>query len=185
VPVVRNISRLSILALAMAFVASCDGSKTTSPMAGHNHAVVAPSSVFASDLANQVKEATARYHSDEQATKDGYAVASPCVALPGVGGMGFHWINGALVDPVFEPLKPEAVLYGPDANGRTQLVAVEYIVINVGQPRPSFDGHLFDIGGAPIPVAHWTLHVWVHLSNPNGLFNPWNPAVVCPGSGAT
>lgn len=182
-PVVKNMLRLSIPALAIIVAASCDGSKSTSPMAGHNHAVVAPSAVvFTSELANQVKEETARYHSQVQATKAGYAVASPCVALPGVGAMGYHWVNNALVDPVFDPLQPEAVIYGPDAKGRLQLVAVEYIVINVGQPRPSFEGQLFDIGGAPVPVPHWTLHVWLHLSNPNGLFNPWNPAVVCPSA---
>jgi hypothetical protein len=184
VPAVRIISRIAIATLGVAVAASCDGSKATSPMAGHNHAPNSTTSAvrYSSDLANTIRSETDRFHSQVQATKAGYAEASPCVFNPGVGGMGFHWVNGALVDPVFDAHNPEAVIYGPDANGRLQLVAVEYIVINVGQPAPTFDGQPFDVGGAPIPVPHWTLHVWVHLSNPAGLFNPWNPAVVCPGS---
>jgi hypothetical protein len=89
--------------------------------------------------------------------------------------MGFHWVNGGEVDPVFDPMNPEAVLYGP--NGK--LVAVEYIVINTGQAAPTFDGQPFDVGGAPLPVAHWTLHVWLYQQNPSGLFFAWNPTIVC------
>lgn len=146
-------------------------------MAGHNHSIVAPSFVkYNSPLATQVKGATARFNSQVQASKAGYAVASPCVSNPAAGGMGFHWVNGALVDPVFDPMNPEAVLY--DASGK--LLAVEYIVIDVGQPAPTFGDQPFDVGGAPIPGPHWTLHVWLFEENSNGLFNPWNPAVVCP-----
>jgi hypothetical protein len=45
---------------------------------------------------------------------------------------------------------------------------------------PYFDGHLFDIGGTPVRLPHWSLHVWVHQDNPSGVFNPWNPSIVCP-----
>ena len=177
----RLISRISVPSLAVAVVAivaaSCDSAKSTDPMAGHNHAVVAPSTVrFASDLANQVRSATVRFHSQTQAARAGYELASPCIANPSAGGMGFHWVNGPLVDPVFDALHPEAVLYDTDG----ELVAVEYIVINVGQPAPTFDGEPFNVGGAPIQVAHWTLHVWLYRPNSNGLFNPWNPAITCP-----
>jgi hypothetical protein len=129
----------------------------------------------AAGLAKSVHAATARFHSQVQATKNGYAIASPCVAVPGLGGMGFHWVNNQLVDPVFDAMNPEAVLY--DTQGK--LVAVEYIVIDVGQPRPSFDGQLFDIGGTPVPVPHYSLHAWVHMDNPNGMFTPFNPALSC------
>ena len=93
--------------------------------------------------------------------------------------MGFHWVNHAIVDPVFEPLEPEAVLYVPNGNGKLKLVAVEYIVINIGQPAPTFDGHPFDVGGTPIPVPHWSLHVWIHKDNPSGIFAPFNPTLSC------
>lgn len=128
----------------------------------------------------KVKAFSAPFHSTAFATRAGYAQASPCVAAPGLGGMGFHWVNDALVDPVFEPLRPEALLYEPDARGRLRLVGVEYIVLDVGQPAPTFAGHPFDVGGSPIPAPHWTLHVWVHKANPSGVFTPFNPRVSCP-----
>jgi hypothetical protein len=130
-------------------------------------------------LAKAVRQATARYHSTVQATDAGYAEASNCVAVPGLGGMGFHWVNGSLVDPAFDPLEPEVMLYAPGPECQLHLVAVEYNVINVGQPAPTFDGHPFDVGGTPVPVPHWSLHVWVHKENPNGLFTPFNPAGSC------
>lgn len=123
---------------------------------------------------------TALYHAERQARLAGYDPDPYCVSAPGLGGMGHHWANEALVDPVFDPLKPEVVLYAPDANGNLKLVAVEYIVIDVGQPAPTFDGHPFDVGGTPVPVPHYSLHVWVHLWNPSGTFAPFNPNVSCP-----
>lgn len=177
---VRLLSWFGASSLAILLAASCDGSRGTEPsIAGHNHSATAvpdPSTArYDSDLANKVRVAMSRYHSKDEATAGGYALASPCISNPPTGGMGFHWVNGSLVDPTFDPMNPEAVLYGP--NGK--LVAIEYIVINVGQPRPSFDGHPFDINGAPIPVPHWTLHVWLWQENPSGLFFMWNPTIVC------
>ena len=177
----RLVSRISVSSLAIAavaFAASCDSARSTDPMAGHNHTnSVTPSNVrFDSDLANQVRSATVRFHSQTQAARAGYELASPCIANPPVGGMGFHWVNGPSVDPVYDPLHPEAVIYDTDG----ELVAVEYIVIDVGQPRPTFDGRPFDIGGAPLPVAHWTQHVWLYKPNPSGMLNPWNPVITCP-----
>lgn len=133
-----------------------------------------------SGLAKSVRQATARYHSTNQALSAGYAPDPECVAIPGVAGMGHHWVNFDLVDPVFEPLVPEVVLYEPGPNGKLHLVAVEYIIVDVGQPDPSFDGQAFDYNGAPLPFDHWALHVWVHKENPNGLFTPFNPSVSCP-----
>lgn len=124
--------------------------------------------------------ATARFHSTNQAINAGYEPDDHCVAVPGVGGMGYHWANQDLVDPVFDLLKPEVMLYEKGADGELELVAVEYIVINVGQPRPMFGDHPFDINGTPVPVPHWSLHVWIHKKNPAGIFRPFNPDVKCP-----
>jgi hypothetical protein len=168
--------------IAAALVLNACADVPSAPSRDMLHATVTASAAGASSSAGLVKTvhaATARYHSTTQATKAGYAVASPCVSHPTLGAMGFHWVNGALVDPVFDPLRPEAVLYAPSPNGSLKLVAVEYIVINVGQPAPTFDGHAFDVGGTPVPVAHWSLHVWVHLDNPNGIYTPFNPSVTC------
>ena len=161
---------------------SCD-TPTTPPQFDHNSAHANYATTSAGELtglAKELRQAVSHFNATTQATRAGYVVGSPCVAAPGLGGMGFHWVNNSLVDPVFDALKPEAVLYEPTKNGGLQFVAVEYIVINVGQPAPTFDGHPFDVGGTPVPVPHWSLHVWVNKTNPNGLFTPFNPDVVCP-----
>lgn len=133
-------------------------------------------------LLKELRQATARFHSTQQATRAGYKVASPCVVAmdPTLGAMGYHWVNQSLVDPIFEISKPEAVLYEPDENGNLKLVAAEYIVINVGQDRPYFGDHPFDIDGTPVPVPHWSLHVWLWKDNPDGIFTKINPNVKCP-----
>jgi hypothetical protein len=132
-----------------------------------------------SDLLRSVRNATSKFHSTAQAIMAGYEADEHCVSVPGLGGMGYHWVNFSLVDPVFDPLKPEAVLYATGPGGNLKLVALEYIIINVGQPRPSFGDQLFDIGGTPVPVPHWSLHVWLYENNPSGLFTPFNPNVSC------
>ena len=132
-----------------------------------------------SNLLKEVRNSTARFHSTTQAISEGYQPSEHCVSHPILGGMGYHWANPGLVDPVFDPLKPEAVLYAKGPGGNLRLVAVEYIVINVGQPRPMFGDRPFDVNGTPIPVPHWSLHVWAHEQNPSGTFAPFNPNVSC------
>jgi hypothetical protein len=172
---------LPVLAL---FVSCADGTEPVAAPFDHAaaHAVTPHMGVGHIDdaLAREVRQATARFSSTTQATKAGYVVGSPCVEAPGLGGMGFHWVANALVDPVFDALQPEAVLYEPQKNGRLELVAVEYIVVDVGQPAPTFGGQPFDVGGTPLPVPHWSLHLWVHRENPGGVFMPFNPNVDCP-----
>jgi hypothetical protein len=133
-----------------------------------------------SQLLKSVRQATSRYNSTTQAIAAGYVPDNHCVAVPNLGGMGYHWANPSLVDPVFDPLQPEVMLYATGPGGNLRLVAVEYVVIDIGQPRPSFDNEFFNIGGAPVPVPHWTLHVWVHEQNPSGIFVPFNPNITCP-----
>lgn len=69
------------------------------------------------DLLKSLRSATARFHSTKQAIAAGYTPDEHCVSVPNLGGMGYHWVNFGLVDPVFDPLKPEALLYatGPGA----------------------------------------------------------------------
>ncbi len=130
-------------------------------------------------LAQEVRRTTARFNSVEQAMRAGYEVDTHCVASP-AGGMGYHYPNLSLIDPVFDARNPETLLYARDRSGQLRLVAVEYVVVDVGQPTPTFDGQAFDVGGSPLPLPHWTLHVWIFEENSNGLFAPFNPAVSCP-----
>jgi hypothetical protein len=176
----QTVKRSLAATLAAVTLAAC----ADAPVAAPSHALLhsgvsAATAQAAPGLLKEVHAAVARFHSTTQATQAGYAVASPCIEVQPLGGMGFHWVNQALVDPVFDPLAPEALVYAPDANGNVKLVAAEYIVINVGQPAPTFDGQAFDVGGTPVPVAHWSLHVWAFRDNPAGVFTPFNPDVSC------
>ncbi len=132
------------------------------------------------ELLKDVRNATARFHSTTQAIGAGYVPDNHCVSVPNLGGMGYHWVNPSLVDPVFDPLKPEVVLYATGSDGELQLVAVEYIVINTGQTAPKFGNQPFIVGGTPVQVPHWSLHVWLYENNPSGIFVSFNPNISCP-----
>src|SRR6266550_3541506 len=60
-----------------------------------------------------VRAAVARYHSFEQALKDGYTLRAgePCVHSP-LGTMGYHVANAAfMADDTIDPSRPELLLY--------------------------------------------------------------------------
>lgn len=176
--------RHAVVAIAATLLSSACSEPPAAPLhqTQHQDHEVAPASASAgAPLADQLKhirQATARFHSTEQAIAAGYAPTEHCVASP-AGGMGMHWGNRNLVDPFFVPDQPEVLLYEPRPHGQPKLVAVEYVVLDVGQQRPELDGHLFDVGGTPNPLPHWSLHVWLYRDNPNGMFTPFNPAVTC------
>ena len=174
---------LALLMVSLVSTIACEESTGLEPMTHDGHASMAAARVGVGQLddavARDVRQMTARFSSVTQAAAEGYAVASACVAAPGLGGMGVHWLAQGLVDPVFDPAQPEAVLYEPQKNGSMEFVAVEYIVVDVGQPAPTFNGQPFNVGGTPLPIPHWSLHVWLFRENPNGVFTPFNPAVSC------
>lgn len=173
----------SVRAAGIAALGLAIGACGEQPTELHDHAdvtsSVAVSDAKLSDLLKDVRRETSRFNSTQQAIRADYAETHECVAVPGLGGMGQHWPNFDLVDPVFDPLRPEVLLYEPGPNGKPKLVAVEYVVIKAGQPWPTFDGHPFDDGGTPVAAPHWSLHVWLHKDNPNGIFTPFNPDVSC------
>jgi hypothetical protein len=132
----------------------------------------------------------ARYHSFEQAQRDGYTVeGEPCVAEPGLGTMGIHAINPPLLaDDAIDPLQPEILLYVPKSNGKLELVGVEYWKADADQnlgtdgDKPSVFGQPFDgpmPGHTPTMPIHYDLHVWIAEANPSGVFFPFNPAISC------
>jgi hypothetical protein len=147
------------------------------------------------DLIKAVRQRTSRYNATVQAIRAGYVPDDHCVAHPEFGGMGFHWVNQGLVGFDYDPLQPQVVLYAPRRGNNPELVGVEYVVLApphvwemeedeieaflAGEARPDFNGYPFDIGGTPVPVPHWSLHVWLHKHNPSGMFAPFNPNVSC------
>ena len=154
-------------------------------------AAIVTAAAAPSDDLQAVKAATARYHSVQQAQAAGYTTAGePCVAVPGLGAMGIHAVNPALVgDPAINSTQPEVLLYLPNANGRLQLVGVEYMKIdddqniNTDYDRPSLFGQPFNgpmEGHNDHMPIHYDLHVWLWADNPAGLFTPFNSSLSCP-----
>jgi hypothetical protein len=178
---------LAGITLALVLVAAaCDTPTAVPDVHGTHIHTAAPAdranlqaTVAQEDLLRAVRQATARFHSVPQAERRGYEQHSPCVEVPGMGAMGYHWVNVGLVDGHFDPLRPEALLYAPGPGEALQLVGVEYIVLNEGQDHPHFGDHPLDVGGTPDPRPHWSLHVWLYAENPNGMFAPFNPDVSC------
>jgi hypothetical protein len=132
-----------------------------------------------------VRKATAAFHNVARAERAGYGQFLPCFDSPGVGGMGQHYVNGALIDGTVTPTKPQAMVYEVDGDELT-LVAVEYIILYSQTPRDAAAPRLF---GQPFlhndGLRLWALHAWIWKHNPLGTFAPYNPKVeMCPGSPA-
>jgi hypothetical protein len=137
----------------------------------------------------KARAATAQYHDIDTALADGYIRVSACTEAPGLGAMGFHYLNPAYAaDTVIDPAKPEILLYAPKGNGGLRLVAVEYFKADADQnlstdgDRPTLNGVAFDgpmEGHDPGMPIHYDLHAWIWSHNPSGNFAPFNPEVAC------
>jgi hypothetical protein len=95
--------------------------------------------------------------------------------------MGYHYINGAMLDLAIDPLKPEAMVYAPGPNGKLALGAVEYIVPAAAWDEahtepPTLYGQVFGLEEA---LGVYELHVWIWRNNPAGMFFEWNSKVSC------
>ena len=95
-----------------------------------------------SDL-DAAKAATGRFHSLSVAGHAGYGLPPAgvplheCISNGSQGAMGFHYINGNLLDTTLDPTKPEALVYTPDAKGKLHLGALEFVVfltLDLGAP---------------------------------------------------
>lgn len=161
-------------------------------------ALLAPTLVTAqgprigSDLAT-VRAATAAYHQLEVALGDGYGPLHMCTDHEGgLGAMGQHYVAGDVVgDTVFDLTRPEVLVYEPMPNGRSRLVAVEFVVFadawaTVSNDPPQLFGRELSLVEAPnrygVP-AFWQIHVWLWRHNTAGSFSDWNPKVSCHGMG--
>lgn len=136
------------------------------------------------DLA-KLRKATAQYHRLEAAQAVGYDLVpglDHCFNNPGIGGMGYHYINVSLLDTTVDFLQPEAMVYVPGPNGILQLGAVEYIVPAAAwdaehSELPQVIGHEFHLNPS---LGVYVLHIWIWKNNPSGMFEDWNPKVSCP-----
>ena len=167
--------------------------------------VVGSASLFAASAARasgdssglaRVRAAIAPMHTTDAAVGAGYGLVpglDSCFEMPGMGGMGIHYINTSLLDLTVDPTEPEALVYQQLPNGSLHLGAVEYIV-----PQAPWDA----AHPGQLPVIHgltsqdmslhlnaalgvYVLHAWLFTRNPDGTFADWNPDVSClPGTGA-
>jgi hypothetical protein len=141
-----------------------------------------------------VKEATAHFRDVAAAGPAQYGEfhdvdGIACIAMPGEGAMGVHYVNQALVgDGAIDPLAPEALVYEPRDGGHLRLAAVEYLVVQeqwmaTHDAPPALFGQTFMLTPSPnrfgLP-AFYSLHAWIWERNPAGRYAMWNPAVHCP-----
>jgi hypothetical protein len=141
-----------------------------------------------------IRAVTAKYHNIALAEDAGYVPFKDvngvsCISMPGMGAMGVHYVNPALIDdPAIDPAAPEALVYAPDRDGTLRLAALEYLVprkawnAHHATPPALFQGHPFAVTQAPnrygLPTFY-SQHVWAWKANPVGPLAMWNPNVHC------
>ena len=136
------------------------------------------------DGLDDVRAATAAYHSVPQAEADGYGDPGlPCFDSPSTNeGMGFHLVNGDLLGDGgrLSETQPEALVYEM-RDGGLKLVAVEYLVpMTDSVDPPRFLGQTMIANN---DLGLWTLHAWIWKKNPQNLFASYNANVpLCPRS---
>src|SRR4051794_34641029 len=142
---------------------------------------------------NSARKATVQYKKLAAAEHDGYGLLKDakgisCIDNPGVGGMGIHYAKKELVgDGKVNLSTPDVLVYDPGANGKMQLVALEYVVFqkawdaNHSSP-PKLYGQEFELVEAGNRYGldpFYELHAWVWKHNSRGMFDDWNPKVSC------
>jgi hypothetical protein len=139
-----------------------------------------------------VRAATDAFHNLDIAMAAGYEKFYICTDREGTGGMGQHYVKGALVeDPVLDILRPEVLVYELRAGGGLRLAAVEYVVLkDAWHARHTAPPRLFGRALTLVPAGNryglppfYEIHVWLWTQNPRGMFNDWNPRVSCRGHG--
>ena len=155
------------------------------------------------DLVGQLdtlREATDKYHDFEVALSDGFTPSREQVA-----NMGAHFVHREREnDGVFDPAKPDFLLYVRDEVKEWELVGTGFLQPThlVGQDHPeAFVGPLdnwhthfslcshfrgtfsateeecVERGGLWFDTFGWMIHAYVWVDNPLGVFHMWNPNI--------
>ena len=147
----------------------------------------------ASALLKLVRESTERFKDVAEAEREHYSLVLGCVSGSDFGAMGLHYLNSGLLDEVnktlvFDPTRPQIVLYEATPDGGARLTGADFIVFadawDAKHPNdpPKLMGQLFHLFEAPNRFGlprFYTLHVWAWKENPNGAFVNWHPNVSC------
>lgn len=129
-------------------------------------------------LSDHVRLANDRFKDVAVAVSEGYAPI-PCASGADGGAMGVHYVNASLIGDSIDIKRPQAVMYEPKADGKLELIAVEYIT---SKGPASLEGQLFNFTNAPNRYGlgpFYELHVWAWRPNPHGTFADMNPTVSC------
>jgi hypothetical protein len=196
-----NHFRGSLAVIGVLAVAACADIASVSPEADIGQPSLAVEWAGNPELAKIVasaRAATSKYHDESVAIADGYRPTSVCESSS-IGAMGLHYNKPSLLgvipgssplngsDAVFDPTRPEVVLYEPQADGTKRLVAIEYVVFRsawdaLHSAPPTLAGIPFDqrFGSNAHGISdHYELHLWLWRENPLGVFRPYNPNVSC------
>ena len=78
--------------------------------------------------------ATRHFQTPAPAIKQGFGLVRDkkgiaCIAMPGMGAMGVHYLLGSRLDGKIQLRKPEALVYRFARNGHLRLAALEYLVL--------------------------------------------------------
>ena len=185
--------RNTLLLAGIALLGACTDPATTGTMssqaaqatqaaqAAEAAAIKAPASEN-KDIAT-LRAATAKFHRFEEAKSADYTFLfmNMCMvdqSAAKLGGMGYHYVNTALLDDKLDVANPEALLYEPQANGQLRLVAVEYVIPAAAWTSPN-PPELFGRKLVLNAFDLWALHVWAWENNPSGIYASWNPRVNC------
>ena len=174
-------SSLTALLLIVFIITGCEQSSVDNPVGTEGSLQKNPvqsgteSSSASNAILNQelalARSSTAKYHNIENALADGYEDIH--LYIP---NMGWHFLNPDYVDGVFEVDKPELLVYANKPGGGYRLVAVEYGV-PLAFPTPEGFTRDEDVWSENQGAGLWTLHAWVWLNNPDGVFYPFNTRV--------
>lgn len=188
----RNIDRRTLLkASGLAIVGSSTGrlqETTTRPDDWEDLSL-------AEQLAT-VRKATEPYKQFDAVADDGYVSAK----LPLYCSLGYHFDKESVWEQPPQPTQPGSLFYLLSDDGQFKLGGAEYLFLtdkddegNPTKPQPN----MFNDEDEPLdekPLAGtreaeswesiedpatgkfiWDLHVWVHIENPDGLFEPRHP----------
>src|SRR5689334_7235528 len=130
----------------------------------------------------RLRAATQTFHNLDSAVAAGYPrEVEACIVHEHHGAMGYHHLNRAYVDGQLVPERPQFLLYERRPDGSYRLNGAEFVVPYRFHSRdstpPVFMGQTL---AREDNFKYWYLHVWAWTKNPEGLFAPFNPDVVCP-----
>jgi hypothetical protein len=180
-----------------------EGVEGAAEFGGHSHGTAgvttqAEGKVLQQQLA-EAKDASAKYKNVAVAKAEGYIQVTQFIP-----GLGLHMVNLGISRSIFDPSRPQVLLYEPRASGGLQLVGVGFALETLGDTPPAgfaggsdvwhFHRNLCFLPDGSVTIAPsagdcqtksgvfqartaWLLHVWLWKTNPNGVFTESNPQV--------